>query len=62
MVTGSLGVPYARPTSIPQGCPWSMAVIALVLRAWILVMRQIPTRPRLLADDLQVWAESWAGR
>ena len=47
---------YSRVFSIPQGCPFSMTFIALLLRPWILDMRKCHVKPRLLADDLSVTA------
>ena len=32
----------------------SMAVIALLMRAWVGEMKQLAVNPRLLADDLQI--------
>ena len=43
-------------TSIPQGDPFSMMVVALVLRPWVLEMRSYAVKPRKLADDLQILA------
>ena len=53
-VAGGLGEPYGRPASIPQGGPMSMMVVAILLRPWILQMRQLAVQPRILADDLQI--------
>ena len=53
-VAGGIGEAYRRPTSIPQGDPMSMMVIALLLRAWIMQMRSLAMKPRILADDLQI--------
>ena len=51
-VAGGLGTPYTRFMGIPQGCPMSMMIIMLVLRAWIIEMRATKVKPRDLADDL----------
>jgi len=51
-VAGGLGTPYTRYMGIPQGCPMSMMIIMLVLRAWIIEMRATKVKPRDLADDL----------
>ena len=50
-ITGALGKPYYKRCSIPQGCPFSMMLIALLLR--ILICR-IPgvLVLRILADDI----------
>ena len=53
-IAGGLGKEYAKETSIPQGVPMSMAVIALLMRAWIVQMKEMSVNPRLLADDLQL--------
>ena len=53
-VAGGLGEEYEKRTSIPQGDPMSMAVIALLMRAWIIKMKQLGVSPRLLADDPQI--------
>eukprot|EP00969_Alexandrium_andersonii_P153882 6804443-Alexandrium_andersonii.AAC.1 len=29
-----LGAARSRPSSIPQGCPWSMAILALATTPW----------------------------
>ena len=59
---GGLGEGYARPTSIPQGCPWSMAMLGLLMRPWVLRMRTAGLGARLLADDFQLWAEASHGK
>ena len=38
----TIGKPHRHKCGIPQGCPFSMLIIALLLRPWILMMRQIP--------------------
>ena len=53
-IAGGLGEEYTKATSIPQGDPMSMAVIALMMRAWIVEMQRCAVSPRLLADDLQL--------
>ena len=53
-LAGTIGQPYNKHTSIPQGDPFSMMVVALVLRPWVMEMRSYSVKPRLLADDLQV--------
>ena len=51
-VAGGLGTPYKRFMGIPQGCPMSMMIIILILRAWLIEMRETNVKPRDLADDL----------
>ena len=38
-VAGGIGKPYSRLCDIPQGCPFSMTMVALTMRSWILEMR-----------------------
>ena len=53
-----VGRPYSRPCSIPQGCPFSMTLLALLLRPWLLVIKTYNhVIPRTLADDLSLWAK-----
>ena len=55
------GRPYQRTCSIPQGCPFSMSILALMTYPWIkLIREQTATIPRALADDLSIWARSVA--
>eukprot|EP00969_Alexandrium_andersonii_P099214 4375446-Alexandrium_andersonii.AAC.1 len=53
---GHVGQERSRPSSIPQGCPWSMAVLALATAPWAaMVSAEHPaSTPRILADDLLV--------
>ena len=51
-VAGGLGEAYTKPTSIPQGDPFSMLIVAVILRAWVVQMKSLGVQPRLLADDL----------
>ena len=51
-VAGGLGKPYEKVTSIPQGCPFSMAIVAFIMRRWIMMIRQKNVIPRVLADDI----------
>ncbi len=55
-VGGTIGTPYHDRASIPQGCPFSMAMVALLTRPWISLMRQTGVIPRCLADDLLILA------
>ena len=40
-VAGGLGQTYCKRTSIPQGDPFSMMFVALIMRPWILQMRSL---------------------
>ena len=51
-----LGEPHRHKCSIPQGCPFSMAFVALLMRPWIMYMREHNVEPRVLADDLFLYA------
>ena len=48
---------YRTIASIIQGDPFSMFAVALMLRPWIMQMREMGVVPRVLADDLQIMAE-----
>jgi hypothetical protein len=52
MLPQGAGEPYQKRCSIPQGCPFSMMITALLLRPWILARRASGLIPRILADDL----------
>jgi hypothetical protein len=54
-----VGQPYTRRCGIPQGCPMSMMLIALLLRPWTIAMDTVGVIPRILADDLLIlsWGE-----
>ena len=54
VVADGLGEPYHRPTSIPQGDPLSMLMMAFLLRPWAVMMRSKGAIPRILADDVMV--------
>ena len=56
-VAGGWGKAFQKRCSIPQGCPWSMMVIALMLRPWILIIREKGAQGRVLADDILVTTE-----
>ena len=49
-----IGRPYQRRCGIPQGCPLSMMLIALMLRPWVMAIESIGAMPRILADDLMI--------
>ena len=48
----ALGQAHTHRCSIPQGCPFSMTLIALLMRPWIMLVREVGIQPRVLADDL----------
>eukprot|EP00973_Karenia_brevis_P038859 5364129-Karenia_brevis.AAC.1 len=53
---GHIGSPHKHRCGIPQGCPFSMMIIALLLRPWHLLIRAARVIPRSLADDLLILA------
>ena len=59
-LAGGLGAPYFKRASIPQGCPLSMMITALLLRPWILLIRERGVKPRVLADDTFIAAKGEA--
>ena len=48
------GREYCKPMCIPKGCPFSMVLLSLALRVWILQMRSVDAIPRSMADDAWV--------
>ena len=56
MAGGGVGAAYSKPTSVPQGDPLCMMIVALLLRGWIVEMRDMGLCPRVLADVLQIVA------
>ena len=38
-VAGGMGTPYVRLCGIPQGCPFSMINVALIMRPWIFTVK-----------------------
>ena len=51
-MTQGFGQPFIKERSIPQGDPWSMMMLALILKPGITLLRHLETVPRCLADDL----------
>ena len=51
-----IGEGHVERCSIPQGCPFSMALIALLTRVWVMHMKDLHVTPRCLADDLMFTA------
>ncbi len=54
-ISGGLGSEYKRETSIPQGDPFSMMLIALLMRPWMKQMEEMEVISRILADDLFIF-------
>ena len=58
VLAGGMGTPYSKKCGIPQGCPLSMAMVALIMRPWIIQMRRIAgIACYILADDVLVLAK-----
>ena len=58
VLAGGIGAPHKRLCGIPQGCPLSMAMVALIMRPWIAIMRTIgDIRCFILADDVLILAQ-----
>ena len=56
-LAGGVGTPYWRGCGIPQGCPFSMMIVALIMRPWIVIMQGITdVKAYILADDVLVIA------
>ena len=58
-LAGGLGEPHKRRCGIPQGCPFSMAMVALIMRPWIIMMRAVGGKANdikcfILADDVLI--------
>ena len=56
-VHNSLAIPYTRKCSIPQGRPLSMMIVALLMRPWIMMMKEMNVEPKVLADDVMIIAK-----
>ena len=52
----TIGKGHVDRCSVPQGCPFSMTMVALLLVPWIKAMKEIKVVPRVLADDLMFTA------
>ena len=56
-LAGTLGKEYKKKNSIPQGCPLSMAITALLLRPWLVMVKEAGAQGCVLADDMLVLCE-----
>ena len=52
-----IGHKYSRKCGIPQGCPLSMSIVALLMRAWIIEMRMMEVEAKVLADEVLMIAQ-----
>lgn len=55
-LANSIGMPYRRECSIPQGCPLSVMVVALTMRASVIMLRPMIVIPKVLLDDVCIIA------
>ena len=56
-LAGGMGEPHKRRCGIPQGCPVSMAMVALTMRPWLIMMRTVgDITCYILADDVLILA------
>ena len=55
-VGDTVGMEHQDACSIPQGCPFSMTMVAILMLPWIHLMRSLEVEPRVLADDLMLTA------
>ena len=51
-LANSIGMPYRRGCSIPQGCPLSMMIVALMMRPWVMMLRAMRVEAKVFADDV----------
>ena len=53
-LAGGFGKPYKKRCSIPQGCPFSMMFIALLMLPWVCMSTAMRLQPKVLADDIML--------
>ena len=54
-LAGGVGTPHHRQCGIPQGCPFSIMMTAIIMRPWIKIMRTIiHVECFILADDVLI--------
>ena len=53
-LAGGVGTSHQRKCGIPQGCPFSMMMVALIMRSWISVMATCQVSCFILADDVLI--------
>ena len=56
-LAGGVGRPHKRKCGIPQGCPLSMMMVALIMRPWIELMKTVGVACIILADDVLILAQ-----
>ena len=55
-IPGGIGTPCTRQCGIPQGCPLSMLMIAILMTPWVQMAKANNTSPKVLADDILLLA------
>ncbi len=55
-VGDTIGRMHQDRASLPQGCPFSMTMVALLFKPWVSMMHEAKVTPRCLADDLLIFA------
>ena len=55
-LAGGIGTPHTRACGIPQGCPFSMTIVALIMKPWVILMRACSVTCFILADDVLIIA------
>ena len=60
MARGIIGKGYYKRAGIPQGDPFSIMIIVLMLRPWAVQMKELKVRPRILADVLLILAADYS--
>ena len=55
-LAGGVGTPHSRPCGIPQGCPFSMMIVSLMMKPWVMLMRACLVTCFILADDVLIIA------
>ena len=56
VIAGGLKHGQPRACGIPQGCLFSMMVVALLMGPWIVLMRMMGMKSNVLADDVLLMA------
>lgn len=57
-LAGGIGQPYKRQCSMPQECPLSMMIVALIMRPWLQLMKEMNVDLKVLADDVIIIAKA----
>ena len=52
-----MGDPYSKECGLPQGDPLSMMMVALLMRTWVVKVKEAGVIPSLLVDDILIVAD-----